>query len=459
MTTAPAPVAPAPPLSRNRDFALLWSGEAVSVLGSMTTLVVLPVLAVSLGASAGWMGVLTAAVWLPWLVLGLPAGAWVDRGDNRRLMIAADLLGALVLASVPLAWALGVLGLPHLVLAALGSGVKDVVFRTAYPGLLTRLVRPQDLEAANGRVYGTESAMQVAGPGAGGLLVQLVGGALALVVDVVSFVVSALCLWRIRGGRPERAAAGQERERVGPMVREGLRVTFGDRYLAWFTVQGGASNFALTGYQTLLVLFLLRDLEATPGSVGLLLALGATGGLVGAVVAARVSRLLGSARAMLVLQLAGGPPALLVGLAGPGHGIWLVPLGSALVGLGLVGANVVRGAFRQRWVPADLLGRTSGAAAVVNFGTMPLGALVAGGLGGAVGLRQTILLMAGLHVIATLATLLSPWARLRDLPSGRLDDPGRRDEARDRGGVRPGRAAAGAAAGRAPRRGRAARRR
>lgn len=421
MTSDTAPVA-APPLARNRHFHLLWAGEAVSVLGSMTTVVLLPVLAATtFHASASWMGLLTAAVWLPWLLLGLPVGAWVDRGDNRRIMIAADLLGAAAYISVPLAWWLDLLTLPHLAAAALAGGLKDVFFRTAYAGLLTRIVRPADLEPANGRIFGTESAMQVAGPGVGGLLLQVLGAASGILANAVAFLVSALCLWRIRPA-PRGAVDGDPpREPLRAMVRDGLRVTASDRYLAWFTVQGGVSNFALTGYGTLLVLFMLRDLDVAAGSVGVLMALGSAGGLVGATVAGRLSRRWGSARAMLGLQLLAGPPALLVGLARPGAGVGLIPLGAALVGVGVVGANVIRGAFRQRWTPPDLLGRTLGASAVVNYGTMPLAALVAGLLGDAAGLRPTILGMAALHTISCLATWWSPWARRRDLPAGRLD--------------------------------------
>ncbi|RNI24730.1 MFS transporter [Flexivirga caeni] len=422
MTFAPAAVAP--PLGSNREFRLLWFGEAVSVLGSMTTTVVLPVLAVTaLHASAQWMGLLTAGAWLPWLLLALPAGAYIDRGDNRRIMIAADFVGAAVLVSVPIAAVFGRLTLIHLLLAALGGGVKEVIFRTAYPGLLTQVVHPNDLERANGRVYGTESAMQVAGPGVGGVLIALVPAAQALLMDVTSFAVSIVCLCRIRpaaDGPDEDDPRCQEPLRT--LIREGLRVTVGDRYLRWFAVQGGVTNFALTGYQALLVLWMVRDLGTTPEHVGLLLATGSVGGLVGAAAAGRISRRLGNARGMLVLQILGGPTALLIGSAGPGAMVWLIPLGAGLVGAGVVGANVIRGAFRQRWTPPHLLGRTTGAASMINFGTMPLAGLAAGWLGSQLGLRPTILLMAGIHAASSLATLNAPWAKRRDLPTGCLGD-------------------------------------
>ncbi|NHA69690.1 MFS transporter [Phycicoccus sp. CMS6Z-2] len=406
-------------MAANREFRLLWTGEGVSALGTMTTAVVLPLLAVTaFDAGPGWMGLLTAAAWLPYLVVGLPAGAWVDRLDARRVMIAADLAAALAVGSVPVAWLLGGLTLPQLVLAALASGTCAVFFRTAYGAFVPRVVRPEDLDVANGRLFGTEAAMQVAGPGLGGLLVRAVGGALAVAVDTVSYLVSALFLARMDPARLRPRADAPPRTALRREVADGVRVVARDPFLRFFAAQGALSNFALTGYQTLLVLFLVRDLGVGPGRVGLLLALGSAGGLVGSLVAARLAARSGNARALRWLQLLAGPAALLVPAAGPGAAAFLVPLGVALVGVGVVGANVVRSAFRQRYVPEHLLGRTSSASAVLVFGTMPLAGLVAGGLGGTLGLRPTILVMAALQLLTSLLVLVGPFRRGRDLPTG-----------------------------------------
>jgi MFS family permease len=178
MTVLTAPVAPPTPLGRNRNFGLLWLGEGVSVLGNATTSVLLPLLAVvGFHAGPGWMGALTALAWLPWLVVGLPAGAWVDRMPPRRVMLASDLVAALTLASVPVAWVLDLLTLPHLAAAAFANGTCTVFFRAAYPGLVRQVAPAQQQESAFARLFGTEAAMQVVGPGFGGLLAQLVSAA------------------------------------------------------------------------------------------------------------------------------------------------------------------------------------------------------------------------------------------------------------------------------------------
>jgi MFS family permease len=221
--TALGTAAPAiPPLARNRGFQLLWVGEGVSVLGNATTSVLLPLLAVlAFDAGPGWMGALAAAAWLPWLVVGLPAGAWVDGLPARGVMIAADLVSAAAYASVPVAWWLDVLTLGQLLVVALVGGVATVFFRTAYAAFLPQVVAPAQLEPANARLFGTESAMQVAGPGLGGLLAQWFSAAFGILLDALSFLVSAACLWRIR---PQAARAVTARpERPLPALVHGDR--------------------------------------------------------------------------------------------------------------------------------------------------------------------------------------------------------------------------------------------
>lgn len=419
MTTHPAPVAPPPPLARNRNFGLLWFGEGVSVLGNATTSILLPLLAVvGFDAGPGWMGVLTAAAWVPWLVIGLPAGAWVDTLPARRVMILSDLAAALTLASVPVAWALDLLTLPHLAVAAFCNGVCTVFFRAAYPALVRQVAPREQQESAFARLFGTESAMQVVGPGAGGLLAQVVSSAGGLLLDAVSFLVSAVCLWRLKLPAVEpRAGVDTAQPSLRQRIREGVDYIRQDRILRFFTVVGGISNFGLTGYGALVVLFLVREVHLGSGAVGLVMAVGSLGGVLGALIATRVSARLGSARALLALQLLAGPPALLVPLGAPGAGLVALVAGLLLVGIGVVAGNIVRGAWRNRYVPEHMVARQVTTAQVVNLGTMPLAGLTAGALGSAIGLRPTILVMAAIHVLACLSMYWSPLRGLRDMPT------------------------------------------
>jgi MFS family permease len=451
MTTHTTPVAPPPPLARNRNFSLLWFGEGVSVLGNATTSVLLPLLAVvGFDAGPGWMGALTAAAWVPWLLIGLPAGAWVDRLPARRVMIVSDLAAALTLSSVPLAWTFDFLTLPHLAVAAFCNGVCTVFFRAAYPGLVRQVAPGDQQESAFARLFGAESAMQVAGPGVGGLMAQLASAAGGLLVDAVTFLVSALCLWRLKLPAPVAPVAPGPDVEVGTVatvaplrqrIREGIDYLRHDRLLRFFTLMGGVSNFGLTGYSALLVLFLVREVHLSSGGVGLVLAVGSVGGVVGATIATWVSRRLGSARALLSLQLLAGPPALLVPLGAPGLGLVAMVAGMLLVGIGVVAGNIVRGAWRNRYVPEHMVARQVTTAQVVNFGTMPLAGIAAGAMGTQLGLRPTIAVMAAIHVLACVSMFWSPLRGLREMPSLTTDVPepvtgrARRTSARDDGQV------------------------
>jgi predicted MFS family arabinose efflux permease len=247
--------------------------------------------------------------------------------------------------------------------------------------------------------------------------VALVSAAYAVVVDVVSFLVSALCLHLMDRDRMLPASPPERREPLRAEVGTGIRVVAHDRFLRFFTLQGGVSNFALTGYAALLVLYLVRDLHLDPRGVGIVMSAGSVGGLVGASVAKRATAWLGDARAMVVLQVLSGPPALLIALAGPGVRVVLVPLGLALVGLGVVGANVIRGTFRMHYTPPQLLARTLSASALVNFGTVPLAGLAAGWLGVHLGVRETIAVMAAIHLVAAVSPVFGPYGRMRELPT------------------------------------------
>ncbi|HYI55809.1 MAG TPA: MFS transporter [Microlunatus sp.] len=401
-----------------RSFSLLWGGEGVSLLGAATTSVLLPLLAVTeFGAGPVWMGVLTAASWLPWLVIGLPAGAWLDRRDPRQVMIIADLVAAATLASVPIAWSLQVLSLTQLAVVAVLGGTCTVFFRTAYVKLLPRIVPDAGLEAANSRVLGTESAMQVVGPGVAALVAQLTSAAAGIIGSVVGFCVSAGCLARIRvdrAGQPSTAA-----EPLRTRIAEGVRLVVGDRYLRALMIIGGVSNFGLTGYAALLVLFLITELGLPESGVGIVLMVGSVGGLLGALIAPWLARRLGTGRASTLLLVAAGPSALLVGSAVDAGHAYLTATGLLLVGVGVVGGNVIRGSWRQRYVPAHLMGRVLATMQVVNYGTMPLAGVAAGILGSWLGVQPAIMVLAGVHAVACVSILGTSIGRCRELPVAR----------------------------------------
>lgn len=261
MTTGQPGLAPGPTsarrggLLREHDFRLLWIGETTSALGTTISHLALPLVAVvTLQVSTFQVSVLTAASWVPWLVVGLPAGAWVDRLPRRPVMLVCNAASFTLLLSVPIAAWMGMLTFGHLLAVALLTGVASVFFSTAYQVYLPSTVTAEHLMEANAKLQGSESAAQVAGPSLAGLLAQVAGAVTGLAADALSFAVSSICLLRIRA-REEPAATTRRPSTLLEEIGDGLRFLRADPYLRVLTVFGALSNLALTGYQAILVVF------------------------------------------------------------------------------------------------------------------------------------------------------------------------------------------------------------
>lgn len=386
------------------DFRLLWFGETSSRFGTAVTSVVLPLLAVTeLGASSFQVGLLSAAAYLPWLLVSLPAGGWVDRLRKRPIMLSCNAVAGSLFLSVPVVAWFGALTLSHLLVVAFLTGCSAVFFVTAYRAYVPLIT--QDLVAANAKLQGGEQTAQIAGRGLGGLLVGLLGPATALLVDVASFCVSTVCLLRIRTRETLQAVSGR---RLRHEIAEGVRFVLHDPHLRALGLFSMVGNLAYTSLLTLQVVFLVRDAGASPGAVGLVAAAISVGGVLGAAAAPATSRLLGTWRSMAVWALGTGPFALLIPLPTPGPGLLCAALGVFAVGAGLVAISVIMVSFRQSYCPPHLLGRVSATMQVANSALLPLGTLGAGALGGAVGNRTALWAAGVLFVLYGLVPALRP---------------------------------------------------
>jgi MFS family permease len=260
-------------LLRQHDFRLFWTGETISQLGDTMARVAMPLLAVLvLHASTFVVTLLTATAYLPWLLIGLPVGAWVDRIRGRPLMIACDLVAAVLYGSLPVAAWLGVLTIGQVVVVALLAGCADVFFTTAYQVYLPSIVATSELVEGNAKLQGSASAAAIGGPGAAGLLAGTLGSAAALLANAVSFGVSVVCLLRIRGGGARATPAPASRMGIRREIADGVRYVAGDPYLRPLTIWASAVNLGLTGYGALAVVFLVRTIGLAAGPAGLLLA-------------------------------------------------------------------------------------------------------------------------------------------------------------------------------------------
>ncbi|MFD4906705.1 MFS transporter [Kitasatospora purpeofusca] len=414
-------------LRRHRDFRLLWCGETAGKFGASVTGVAMPLVAVSeLHASTFQIGLLSAAAWAPWLVMGLPAGVWVDRLPRRTVMLVAAAVSLVLFTAVPAAAWAGRLSTGLLLAVALLTGTAAVFFQTAYTAYLPDLLSPADQPEGNAKLHGSASAAQIVGLGSGGLVAQLAGAANGMLANAATFLVSLLCLGRIRhretrtapttpAARDGRGADRALRREIG----EGLRLVARDRWLRTLTLYGATCNLALMGYQSILVAFLVREVGLAPGTVGGLVAAAGSGGVLGAFAARRVAARVGTARAMILFELGLPALALLIPLTGTGAGVLCYAVGGFGVSAGVVAGNVIKSGFQQHYCPPELLGRITASAAVLNYGTIPVGALLAGVLGTAVGLRPAMWITTAGVPLAALVLLFSPVGRVRDLPTVR----------------------------------------
>jgi MFS family permease len=415
-------------LLRQRSFRLLWTGETISQLGNAMALVGVPLVAVTvLHASTFTVGVLAAAAWLPWLVIGLPAGAWVDRWPTRRVMIVCDVISALLYASVPIAAWAGVLTTWLLAAVQLAGGAASVLFMTAYQVYLPSLVAPGELIEGNTKMQGSASAAAFAGPSLAGLVAQWFGAVTALLGNAVSFVVSAICLLGTRAPRPSLAAAPRP---VGPHpapadrrpttlrreIADGLRLVLRDLYLRQLSLFWAAANLALTGYAALLVVFLVRVIGLTPGSVGLLTAIPGIGGILGALVTGRITARYGTARGLLLSTLCAVPFGLLIPLTGPGPRLAFYVAGSLVAWTGIAVGNIVIAAFRQSYSPPGMCGRVTATMRFLIFGTSPIGALLGGSLATWLGVRPALWILLGAVTLSGTLLLTPALCGRRDLP-------------------------------------------
>lgn len=407
---------PSGPLWRSGDFLRLWGAQTVSQLGSQVTLLALPLAAiVTLEASALEASVLAALEYAPFLLLTLPAGVWVDRLRRRPLLVAADVARAIVLASVPLAWALDALTLWQLYAVGFTTGALTVVFDVAYVPYVASLVPREHLLDANSKLEVSRSAAQTAGPGVAGLLVELVTAPFALAVDAVSFMLAALLVARIRTDETlDLARRASDLRELG----DGLRYVLGHSTFRPIMACTALSNFFGTVvWGPVLLVYAVRELGLSAGTIGAAFTLGNVGVLAGAISVGRIARRLGLGPTIAGSALLFGPPVLLVPLAPQDSAVPWIVAAFAVTGFGGVVYNVSIRSLFQTLTPNRLLGRATAVARTIVWGVIPLGTLAGGALASAIGVHEAIWVGAAGAACAALPILVSRVPRLVDVPT------------------------------------------
>jgi MFS family permease len=377
-----------PALLREPSFRRYWTGHTVSLFGDQITQIALPLLAVlALDADAAQMGWLTAAGLLPSLLFSVHAGVWADRrGHRRRMMIATDFGRALALVSLPVAWAMGWLGLVQLYAVAFTVGTLSVLFDVCDAALFVSLVPAERYVEGNSLLNGSRAMSYVVGTGAGGTLVQFLSAPIALLADTASYLTSAWQLSRIHPREPPAAARGK-----GDLM-SGFRYLIRSPILRSYYGAATTLNLFNFAFQAIFVLYATHELRLGPGLLGVVLGSGAIGSVIGSLLTGRIVRRIGIGRATLLGLCAFPAPLILVPLAqGPvslsATCLFLAEFGS---GFGVMLLDIAGGSLTAALIPDTLRSRVAGASRLFNYGIRPIGALAGGSLGSTIGLRPTL---------------------------------------------------------------------
>ncbi|MGD8199711.1 MFS transporter [Ornithinimicrobium sp. W1679] len=402
-------------LWHHHDFRQLWMGDTVSVFGAQFVGFAMPLMAVQLlGADAFQMGLLAALESLAFLLISLPAGAWVDRWRKKVVLVLGDLLRAALLLTLPVAWLAGVLTMEQLYVVAFAVGCTTVFFDVANQSYLPEIVGGEQIAEGNGKLQASQQTAGVVGPAAAAALVRLVGSPLTIAVTAVCMALSSLFVSRIRH-REESADPAARRPLVSE-VREGMAFVLAHPLLRRIVACTGLSNLASSAVFGLFVLYAVRTLGLAETTLGLVLSVGAVGGLLGAVSSGRFGRLVGEGRAIPVAAVVSGLAMLTTPLASVLPAVPTLLVGGFLVSWAVVVYNIAQVSFRQRLCPRPLLGRMNASIRFLVWGPMPVGAFLGGLLGRELGVVPTLWIFSGLAVLAALPVLLSPLLGMRTLP-------------------------------------------
>jgi MFS family permease len=402
----------------NRPFRDYWTGQTISLFGDQIALLAIPLLAVlTLNANPEQMGFLAAVEMAPSLLFAFHLGAWADRRRNRRaLLVTADIGRAALLLGLPLAAVLGVLSLPLLYVVAFLTGTLGILFMVAEQTVFTSLVRPREYVEANSLLVGSRSVAVVGGKSLGGLLVAAVTAPVAIAIDGVSFLLSALFVHRAEVPEPPAAsrdsgglAVGVQFIRRAPLLKASL---FGT----------ATFNLFNTAFWALVVLFATDELHLGSGAIGIALGIGALGSVLGSAMARPLAARIGLGNAMILAFVLAPLPLVLVPLADgpPALSMLLLTAAEFFSGVGVMILDVGLFSFQAAVIPDQLRSRVWGAILFVNWGIRPLGALGGGLLAGAIGLRPTMWVAALGGLAGVLWLLPSAMSKVRDVPEEAL---------------------------------------
>ncbi|HEX4208392.1 MAG TPA: MFS transporter, partial [Ktedonobacteraceae bacterium] len=390
----------------NRNFRLLWLGHTISRFGSRATSLSFVAILV-LNANPLQIGWLEAMGALPSLLISLLAGVWIDRTRRKPVLIIADVGRAILLLTVPLAAILGTLSMLQLYVITAFVATLTVFFEIASQAFLPVLLQPDDLLTGNSKLETSSEMAEIIGPALGGPLIQAITAPMTICLDALSFIASAVCIVNIQTDEqiPEQAATQGQ---LLPMLSEGIQVLYRHRLLRATIIYSLLWNFCGGAFAALYSLYIMKTSGFSPAILGLLIAAGGVGGFVGAMSAKKVVTRVGMRKTLMLSTLLIGTMALLTPLAsGPAVVTSGVLIAGQLIGdVGIAIYQINEVSLRQRIVPAHLLGRANASVQFLIGGIGPLGAIIAGAMGNALGARTVLFIGASGMLLACMCLLL-----------------------------------------------------
>lgn len=401
------------PLTRNSAFMHLWAGQTAAQVGFQVGTLATSAIAISvLHASETQIGILSGLQTLAFLIVGLPAGAWVDGWRKRHVMIAANLARIGALISIPIAYAFFSLTIAHLMVVAALLGLSTVFFDVAYQSYVPMIASKRYIGAANGRLEASYQVGRAGGPGLGGWLLGVVAPPLAYLLTASTYVCSTWAIWRIRTPEPRPAHTGAS---LRSQIVEGLSFVRGQRLLFPLFSCIACAAFAGAGIQVLLPILVLRTLGMSATQLGLLLSAGAIGGFLGALTRPVWIAHLGIGRTLVITNIIGilvivAQPA---SIHAPGMAAWIIAVSGVASSYFLTVYNVTQMSLRQEICPPRMLGRMNAIFRFAVWGVMPLGSFAAGLLASWAGVEATMYIFTATSIAAGIAMGFTPAARIR----------------------------------------------
>lgn len=418
--TDSAAASPQTKLSKNRNFLLFWIGQSISAMGSQISGLAFPVLAVTiLGATEWQMGVLNAADSAAFLVVGLPAGALIDRMIKRRVMLAADLVRLLCLGAIPALYFTGMLQMWHLIVLGTIAGIATVFFDVSYQSFVPLILKGEQISTGNARLETTSQISGLAGPAAVGWLLSLVKAPLMMVFDAFSYGVSALSLAFVKSEEVRKPV--EEREPLRKEIRDGIAFVLKERLIFRIACTTSTTNLFSTGLFTLLPLYLLRDLHLSVVIYGLLGTAAGIGGLLGSLATPKLTARIGEGTLIVLSAVLSGLAPFAFASVGAIAPAWQAPwlMGvEVLQSFFILTYNITQVSARQRLCPPELLGRMNASIRFFVWGVMPISSLLSGAIASRMGILPTLWIAATGASLACLFVVFSPLTRMRKLPDG-----------------------------------------